>query len=173
MNLVPHFGSSYYLHNKDNTFWTQNLVQILALKSVPRLGALATYFLVPPTNEFYGCGDALAARPWYNYYESSAPLKECALQFNPDEIAVYKCRKSTAPYELPLREAVAARVTPAAAGRTRSVNCGTLRGRRQRLKTAPQNLLNLAPANTCPENRNPYLSLPVLLTRVVVPIGSC
>ena len=173
MNQVPHFGSSYCLHNKNNTFWTQNLAQMLALKTGPRLGALATYFLVPPTNAFHGCGDALAARPWYNYHESRAPLKKCTLQFNPDEIAVYKCRKSTAPYELPLPAAVAAHLTPAAAGRTRSVTCGTLRGRRLRLKTAPQNLLNLVPANTCFENRNPYLSLLVLLTRVVVPTGSC
>ena len=109
---------------------------------------------------------------WYNYYESRVPLENCALRFNPDEIAVYKCRKSTAPYELPLRMAVASHVTAAAAGRTRSVTCGTLRGRHQRLKTAPQNLLNLAPANTCPENRNLDLSLLVLFTRVVLPTDS-
>ena len=104
---------------------------------------------------------------------TKAVLEKRALQFNPDEIAVYRCRKFTAPFELPLRAAVAARLTPAAAGRTRGVTCGTLRGRRQRLKTAPQNLFNFAPANTCPENRNPYLSLLVLLTKVVVPTGSC
>ena len=94
LNLVEHFGFSYYPLNKNNGFWTRNLVQILALKTAPRLGALATYFPVPPTNEFHRCGDAFAAWRWYIYYESRVPLEKCALRANPDEIAVWRDQSS-------------------------------------------------------------------------------
>ena len=94
LNLVEHLGSSYYPRNKDNGFWTRNLVQILALKTAPRLGALATYFPVPPTNEFHRCGDAFAAWRWYIYCESRVPLEKCALRANPGEIAVCRDQSS-------------------------------------------------------------------------------
>ena len=111
----------------------------------------------PPMNSMV-VGMRLRHGRWYNYYESRVPLENCALRFNPDEIAVCRDQSSAGSPRLRTNCLFAWRslhVTPAAAGRTRSVTCGTLRGRRQRVKTAPQNLLNLAPANTCPKTGIP------------------